>query len=227
MNLKTQTGRRLLLHRLREIASPLMPLWPVHAWVLRRARHILVDGITIIDMNYDKTDDGDFHRTMTDALCLIQKLDPARYATVKREIRYVVNAELISWGMYERPLRICNVDFGRLVAVPGKQYAWRVAMYAGLIVHEATHGRMDSLGFPYTRKTRVRIERICRSEQRRFLARLGLTDRSVNQMAAPFREEDWHSGWYGSRVQLTRDLFARIRQSREREAQARTRSRAA
>lgn len=227
MDLISQTGRRKLAHRLRVIANPMAPLWPVHTWVLRRARHIVVDGITIVDMNSDATDDRDFLRTMTEALYMIRKMDPTRYAIVRREIRYLVNSELVSWGMYDSPLKICNVDFGRLVASPGKHYPKHVAMYAGLIVHEATHGRLESLGFPYTRKTRVRIERICCSEQRRFIARLGISKRLVNELAPPFREENWHPTWFGSRVQLTRELFARIRQSREREAKARTRSRAA
>lgn len=215
--------RRFLASRVYPVVSPaaLIAIPARHA-ILSSRTAATVDGIGLVDLNFDHTDDLDFQRTMTDALALIRAHDPRRYAIVQREVRWVVNAELGSWGQYDRSLQACNVDFGRYGIPSDGDYPWYVAAYAALIIHEATHGRLMTLGFVYTRRYRARIERICRNEERRFAARLPRISYDFEELVPPFQEQDWHRSWYGGRVQHARSVLARVRQSREREARAGT-----
>lgn len=62
---------------------------------------------------------------------------------------------------------------------------------AGLLVHEATHARIDAARIPYLPRMRVRIERACISEQIRFALALESPDDSA-RLATHYRE-NWRS----------------------------------
>jgi hypothetical protein len=78
-------------------------------------------------------------------------------------------------------------------------------------VHEATHGRLESLCFFYTKATRARIERICTTEQRRFACRIASTAYDFSTLVPPFDETEWH---YPGIIMRLKDLLRRIRKSK-------------
>jgi hypothetical protein len=198
--------------------------YPLHCLINALARRAYrkyartyVDGIGIVDTNWDDGDDHDFVQVTEDALRLIQRYDPRRFGTVRREIDFIVNRELISGGQYDRSTRSCVVDFGRRVLKAGSEhYTWYLARYACLIVHEATHGRIASFGVKYQGAARARIERLCRKEERRFASHLPCDQYDFSRIVPDFDETQWHSTWYGSRWKRVRKLIERIRQSRAR-----------
>jgi hypothetical protein len=102
-------------------------------------------GISLCDMNRDDSDDSAFIARTKEALNLIARKDPRRFGWVQVEIRYIINKELNYLGQYRRRSRSCFIDYGRMQFDDHPE--WRVLLYAGLIVHEATHGHLYSKGF--------------------------------------------------------------------------------
>jgi hypothetical protein len=173
-----------------------------------------VESIGLVDMSLDDSDDEAFVRATTDALALIQRLAPRRYRTILRETAFIVNAELTSGACYNRYTRSIGVDFPRYRVYPeADDYGWHLARYAAVLVHEATHGRLESRWFPYTKGTRAQIERICHAEQSRFLARWSAGRFDLAELVPPFDETRWHRHWYGGILRRTRDILRRIRGS--------------
>jgi hypothetical protein len=181
---------------------------------LRASVRARVESIGLVDMSFDDSDDDAFIRATTDALALIQRVDPRRYGIILREAAFIVSGELTSGGCYERCNRSIEVDFPRYGVYPeADDYGWYLARYAAVLVHEATHGRLHSQWFPYTKGTRAQIERICHAEQSRFLTRWAAGRFDQADLVPPFDERLWHYHWYGGIIRRTRDLLRRIRGS--------------
>ena len=143
-------------------------------------------GIRLYDVNHNPHDDGAFVARTRQALDLIQAVDPRRFARVQRTIRHIVNGELHAGGSYS-PGEVCAVDFGRY-RFDRNEY-WALFQLAGLLIHEATHGVLCAKNIPYLRRNWVQVERICRSEQNRFLKRL--EPRYGGSLQKPFDPGDW------------------------------------
>jgi LmbE family N-acetylglucosaminyl deacetylase len=75
---------------------------------------------------------------------------------------------------HNRICRTCRIDFDRLDTV--QDDAVVLARLARVIVHEATHGHLDSKHVAHSRKNRDRIEKICIVEEHRFMRLLGVSD---------------------------------------------------
>ena len=84
-------------------------------------------------------------------------------------------------------------------------------MYAATLVHEATHGYIEAKGFRYIKPNRLRIERICRSEENRFLSRID--SEWGDALHNPFNPQHWDrkSGFEQVRKQLQRIAESRAR----------------
>jgi len=167
--------------------------------------------IAVTDISEGKNRFPSFAESTIDALRLIETVDPRRFRVVERELAFIVNKELLSGGQYYRPLRSCSCDFSRYqFDKQHEQYEWWLAYHAGLIVHEATHGRLMSLYFPYTKKTRLQIERICHAEQRRFVAQLPSERYDfARDLVGPFDETCWHPSWNRTRWQYLKAMMRR------------------
>ena len=148
--------------------------------------------------------DVPFAQATRDALEMIQRYDPRRFRVIEREFRLIVNQSLASGASYDRSIRHCKVDFARYwVDADGcfcadrqaEDYEWYLARYASTLVHEATHGRLNSLHFAYTQTTRLQIERICVSEQRRFLSHLPQDSYDFKAIVPGFDAERWEAHW--------------------------------
>ena len=199
--------------------SDLHFVWPLvwlQKWLTYRRVENWYGKIALLDSNEDDADDETFFDFTKEALDLIQCHDPQRFRIIEREIRCIVNREYIAAASYDRPLRACRIDFGRFpIRNQDEHHEWYLALYATMLVHEATHGRLLSLYFPYTKATRVRVERICNSEERRFARRLTSERYNFSKDLVPaFSESNWDYDWKTTRGQKLRALFARIRESR-------------
>ena len=132
--------------------------------ILEDAKLSDVDGINICDLRHK--DDG-FEKTITQSLELIKTICPKRYGYVKNEIMWIVNSAETpeNMGNYIRRMNLCNIHFTRF----DEDLLGVSLFFAGQIVHEATHGVIYTKGFKYDQENRVQIERICVTEQNRFL----------------------------------------------------------
>jgi hypothetical protein len=186
----------------------------LYSRVLRVSVKKKVDGIGIVDMNRDDTDNEAFLEATVAALNLIRQLDARRYANLIRHVHFIVNGELDSGGRYQYHTRSIELDFPKYRVYPdADDYGWYLARYAAVVIHEATHARLCALSFPYTTRTRVQIERICVAEQRRFLAKWSGGRFELSELRQEFDERQWHGYWYGGAWRRVRDLLKRMRRS--------------
>ena len=178
--MRTQLGwNRLLVRRLTYC------LWPTRAlpkaalyyvfqrlalWGARQKREF--DGIIIAEVGPNSISTKHFIGQTVGALQLIRDADAKRFRRVKREIRYILNAPLLSLAQYERVCRTCRVDFSRFDFDIDESTA--LVEYASTLVHEATHGYLHSRYVIRRRSDGDRIERLCIMEEMRFARRLGV-----------------------------------------------------
>ena len=183
----------------------------LYLWILltlAEKKRSIHDGIALCDVNFNDHDDQDFFGETKRALELIARTDRRRYQRVREHIDYIVNTELAAFATYN-PGKICKVDFGRLKF--SEHPEWSHYMYAATLVHEATHGYIEAKGFRYIKPNRLRIERICRSEENRFLSRID--SEWGDALHNPFNPQHWDrkSGFEQVRKQLQRIAESRAR----------------
>lgn len=102
------------------------------------------------------------------ALQLIKQHSPIDYARVVRELERIrVDLLFYAVGAYRRSIRACIID-SRYMDRPDST----VERLASIVVHEATHARLERYGIEYNEERRARIEAICYRRQLAFAARL-------------------------------------------------------
>ncbi len=119
---------------------------------------------------------------VTAALGLIQQYAPKSYARIKRFTPNILVFGGHSYtAVYVSDLRLCSMD--RSFA---RSEQTTPAGLASILIHEATHGYLDSLGINYDEQLRKRIERICVLAEISFARRLpepeNLIEKAVNQL---------------------------------------------
>ncbi len=120
-----------------------------------------------------------FIHAMSAALRLIAQHDPRRYKTVVRQLK-VIHCDprlTTASALYVRLFRLCVIGHGDYFKTAGTNEKRDVTQleaifFAVMLIHEATHGRIDSFFIPYSSDRRERIERLCAKEEYRFLKRL-------------------------------------------------------
>ena len=183
----------------------------IELWTLRKSAKERYKGIVLCDLNFNDADDYDFLRRTKEALDLIEARDPRRFRRVQQEVRYITNIELNSCGTYRLSTKCCSVDFGKYPF--DKNADWYRCCYAGLLVHEATHGSLFAKGFPYNPSNREQIERICHAEAQRFMRRAA--PHWSEALSKGFDLSRWHFAWHASKWQQLRGILVRIKQSRK------------
>lgn len=176
---------------------------------IKHAKKEVYHEIILCDINLDKSDDEKFFKISKEAIDLIAKIDQRRYKRVKSELRYIINQELLSGGEYNRRLHACVIDFGRYEF--DKNYKWCLYSYAGTIIHEATHGYLYTKKYKYTLENRVQIEKICSTEQNRFLQKLDYELK--DQLIREFNEKDWDFYWHASKWEQFKAFWQRLKKS--------------
>ncbi len=167
----------------------------IEKWLLKLVFIKKVEGINICD--YRDKDDG-YEEIITSSINLIKSIDPRRYKTVKNEISWIINTNEPGkyGGRYRRRIKGCLINFEnysedrRLVS----------AFYAGLIIHEATHGLLYTKGMRYTEENRVQIERICNAEENRFYQKIeNIYPEYQGYLVYEFNPQDWDYSWNTSK----------------------------
>jgi hypothetical protein len=92
---------------------------------------------------------------------------------------------------------------------------WCLYCYASALVHEATHGAVYSHYVGITRRNYLRIEALCTTEERRFLARLDTPERCWSQQIAEFDEQYFLRYYNESWLSRIAGLWRRISEARK------------
>ena len=145
-----------------------------------------------------------FVRTTVACLDLISSSSPMHFRRLQRHVAFVADSALSGFAMYLPHSRAVKMDFAKYWRAGHEDLSLR--LYAMTLVHEATHGCLCARFIPYTKRTRSRVERICRSEANRFLRHLGS---EWSYLHRAFAEDDWQIPWNAScwdkaRLQLER-----------------------
>lgn len=188
---------------------PLFPLMELHHRMSIIGKY---QGIRIADVNLDDTDDESFLEMTIEALKLIEEHDPHRFRRVRRHVKWIVNSELLALGRYQRIFRVCYMDFLNYGA--GENTPRDTVRFASTVVHEATHGHVFSRHIAYTRRLRIRIERLCRLEQKRFVGHLEGDWLVELKDELKFDPQPWIDSWQQKIWNRFKDLFKRIQLSR-------------
>ncbi|WP_426421181.1 hypothetical protein [Bradyrhizobium genosp. A] len=107
-----------------------------------------------------------------DALRLIESSAPLHYRRIKNNLaRIWVQLVPHGAGCYLHSLNACLLD-ARIVNSETTTVEW----IASVIVHEATHARLEKLGIRYHEAVRQRIERICARRELDFARHLSGVD---------------------------------------------------
>ena len=134
---------------------------------LRTSVGRMVDGLWI-GASVDESKEADALRRVENALSLIKTHDPLRYGRLVRDLlRIWVRLLPNSHGSFNRAARACQLDT-RFVL----DQTVAVSEIACVIVHEATHARLEHHGIAYEEGSRHRIESACVREELRFARRL-------------------------------------------------------
>jgi hypothetical protein len=137
---------------------------------------------------------SEFVPIISQALELICRHDLRRFGRVQAHLDWIFdNAHWAGAGhaSYHAGIKACRIDFGLLPAV-GDPLS-QAAGYAGLIVHEATHGVLEARQICAPEYDRGRLESLCYSEQNRFLARLKAQRPELRLFKAKYRPEFYAS----------------------------------
>jgi len=112
------------------------------------------------------------------ALELIEHFAPLHYRRVKNSLsRIWVQLVPHGAGCYVHSLNACVLD-ERVVASETASLEW----IASVIVHEATHARLEKLGIRYDEAVRHRIERICARRELDFALHLSGVDALLEEI---------------------------------------------
>ncbi len=110
---------------------------------------------------------------VAEALDLVRRQDRRRFRRVERFIRRIFLANWKTFGTYYPVGRVCGLKALRRPRTDKHEVV--VHAYAYILIHEATHGLINSKMFAYTETNRSRIERICHKEAVYFLSRFPKT----------------------------------------------------
>jgi hypothetical protein len=157
-----------------------------------------------------------FKRVVLAAFQLLKDTDPRRYSRVKQHLKWVSNGSLSQPGaVYRHYTQTCVIDY----VEPGSEseIPFWIADLASTLVHEATHGVLRARDIPYSPELRVRIERLCVTEENRFARRLSSTQPEIaERLHREFDESHWHPYWNTTNTGRLFAVLRRIRSGRHR-----------
>jgi hypothetical protein len=121
---------------------------------------------------------------LTHALELVQQRDPKRFRRMCADMpRIVVGVPEVGDAAYHPDIELCVVSFELLT-----RRELTSTQLALLVVHEATHARIERAGIRYVPERRARIERAC------LRAELAFAERFSG------RERDWYVSQYSAKL---------------------------
>jgi hypothetical protein len=115
-----------------------------------------VQGLPVFDLDPDaRTIEPELTARIDEALQIIDHFAPARFDRLRRDVRRILLRRMPGLqGKYWPALDAVVLD---------REFVQRRgnALIALVLVHEATHARLEHAGFRYHPEMRARIERIC------------------------------------------------------------------
>src|SRR5437867_7382529 len=93
-------------------------------------------GIRIVDPSTETL--ADFVKSVDEALGLIERNDPMRFARLKSEIKRIANGPVRTGASYSRRFKVCRIDLC-CFHIDEDREAW-ITVLACVLIHEATHG---------------------------------------------------------------------------------------
>jgi hypothetical protein len=135
-------------------------------WIFREKRIGNFEGIHFSSLNHETEA---FLRVITRSLSLIRDHDPRRFRRVKEQVTTLADEPLHTGAGaagYLHYIKAVRLDF-ELDEKKGDEM-YHSAYFAGVIVHEATHGVIRDRSIGYTPDNREQVERICCAEENRF-----------------------------------------------------------
>lgn len=127
-------------------------------------------GIRVVVIAVSDQIDRAWRLDVRKALQLLRKYSPRHARRVMKHIAVVLVRSRGNDGVYISPGRICILNLSRFS--PDWSAKTRQIAIAGLLVHEATHGRIDRRRAPCSRDSDKRFEQTCVTEQTRVVERL-------------------------------------------------------
>ncbi len=185
----------------------LFPLNVLQLLTLRASVQACHHGIRI--SNLTGSDPKVFVRATVACLDLISHSSPLHFRRLQRHVAYIADSPMIGSAMYLSHARAVKIDFAKRWRAGHEALSLR--RYAMTLVHEVTHGCLCARFIPYTKRTRSRVERICVSEENRFLRHLGS---EWSHLHKAFSENDWQIPWNASRWEKLRLMLERVEHER-------------
>jgi hypothetical protein len=141
--------------------------WP-DLLILRFCRQFSVDGIRLVVPGPARSRAGLLKNKVATALHLIKTHTPKYYARVQQFIPNILfSGAYPSQAVYISDLKLCDISFEFALAE-----GTTTEQMAMTLVHEATHGYLQSRGVIYEEERRAQIERICVRAEIAFASRL-------------------------------------------------------
>ena len=180
-------------------------------WILNSCEVARFEGITIADLRNCNNRSPRFPEIMLAALQLLKATDPTRYARVRRRLAWISYETLAIRGSaeYHHATGRCCIDF--LEQSPEYDKEFLVGSYASTLVHEATHGEIESRGIHYTPELRSRIEHLCVKQEQKFIKRLANTHPDLaRSLHYEFDASNWEWSWKATRWERLQKEMKRI-----------------
>lgn len=168
----------------------------IQFWLLRSEEIGEFEGIRLSCLVGGASGKIQFQEILTASLRLLKSVDLNRFNRVRKYLSWVTRTTLHTKGMasYDHATRSCYIDFISPSAVYDVE--WLVGWYACVLVHEATHGKIRSLGVEYSPELRARTERLCVKEEQLFLMRLTITQPDLaDRLYQEFDASRWAKSW--------------------------------
>jgi len=141
----------------------------VDGFELRHSTSKVIDGVWI--GTWEKDPEKNL-RVVEQALSLIKTHDRLRYGRLVRDLERVwVRVLFGARGSFNSSLKACQLDTRFVLA-----HAESPEIVASVIVHEATHARLQRCGVGYREELRPRVEIACVRRERAFARRLPNAD---------------------------------------------------
>lgn len=190
---------RVLKRRLALAVTPFVR-FAFRLWV-RYAEAVIVDGIPIVS-TFGSSETREALERMSDALQLIRRTDPRAHTRVRRHLRRIVLAHTGGAGEYWYGMGTAVVDVGYLRS--------HDAIFAAMVlVHEATHGRLDAMRIGITNDNRARVERLCSEAEIAFAERLQGTAAHIQTVRESLARGWWSEAAHRERTSRRRSAARR------------------
>jgi hypothetical protein len=158
---------------LRKICLFLPSKW-LETLALREQPHPLAlreTGIRIVSFSFETNQEFQFQQDeIWEALKLLQKYAPLQMKRITEHISIICIRTTGGYrGSYLKTGKFCALNLSSFSKGTAKT---RQITIAGILVHEATHGKIEEMKIPYCGSTVNRIEKICIKEQSKTTEKL-------------------------------------------------------